>query len=68
MSCYKRPKVFRQKCVGHGISPYAKAVSILVAVESKNDAARIARSASDTGGLHYSIGSIDPDRGSAKLA
>jgi len=67
MSCYKQPKVFRQKFVGHGMRPSANTASILVAVDSKKDAKGIARSASNTDGLHYLIGSVDPDHGLGNL-
>jgi len=31
MSCYKRPKVFGEKCLGHGISPSGNTAAILAA-------------------------------------
>jgi hypothetical protein len=31
MSCYERPKVFGEKCLGHGISPYRNTDVILAA-------------------------------------
>jgi hypothetical protein len=31
MSCYKRPKVFGEKCLGYGISPYGNTDAILAA-------------------------------------
>lgn len=32
MSCCKRPEVFREKCLGHGISPAANRAAILMPV------------------------------------